>query len=94
MSRPTWVCLALLHPRIPWCSPPGPLLGCGLLAASPHHITGSWPQEAQGGHAAWVPDCAKVSSAHLLRGRLLHGLRGEIGRNPCLPGVVSVPAQN
>lgn len=72
------------HSLVPlWCSPPGPVWGCGLsitesllpvLAASPHHFTGSWPRETQGGHAVSVPSCAKVSIAR--------------------PGAVSIPAQN
>lgn len=91
------------HSLVPlWCSPPGPVWGCGLsiteallpvLAASPHHFTGSWPRETQGGHAVRVPSCAKVSIAHPLKEHLFHGLHEEIGHNShnsCLPWAVSV----
>lgn len=35
---------------------------CGPVTSpgSPHHITGSWPREAHGGHAVCVPGCASV----------------------------------
>lgn len=95
------------HSLVPlWCSPPGPVWGCGLsiteallpvLAASPHHFTGSWPRETQGGHAVRVPRCAKVAIACPLKEHLFHCLYEEIGHNShnsCLPGAVSVPAQN
>lgn len=89
------------HSLVPlWCSPPGPVWGCGLniieallpvLAASPHHFTGSWPRETQGGHAVRVPSCAKVSIAHPLKEHLFHDLHEEIGHNShnsCLLGAV------
>lgn len=95
------------HSLVPlWCSPPGPVWGCGLsiieallpvLAASPHHFTGSWPRETQGGHVVRVPSCAKVSIARPLKEHLFHDLHEEIGHNfhnSCLLGAVSIPAQN
>lgn len=51
----------------------------------------------KGGHAVRVPSCAKVSIACPLEEHLFHDLHEELDRTPinsCLPGAVSVPAQN
>lgn len=98
---PTWGTLLCSISASLWCSPPGPVLGCGLsrveallpvLAASPHHFTGSWPRETGWSCSVCTWLCKSVTCSSF-KGHLFHHLHEETGHNSCLPGAVFIPAQ-